>query len=459
MNRTETIHRLLTEVELPTEEEILPKALEGEKDVRPAGWLRFETGDLTEDQEMKNLETVVSLLQTARQGMEKIDARLVEAIQGIHAHWGEAPQEAPQGDSILAKIDAMLAAKMEQVDQLVRGCRFHGRGLLDGQSGLTGWGEGVDFIRGGPDTQSSPVEGYEVKMESLPTRGYLLGSVPVDEDWIRAETEIVLTEGDRFVRFRPTKDMGPQEFVQGLNRTLMEQGLSLEAGLTRQGRLVIRHVQYGSQPRFKGCSRSTPLLSRKPGRLEWNRRGRDIQGTLGGEPAFGMGRVLMGYLDNRHTAELAVAWRGDLAPAARETVVHVIQNGLRFQDAAGHGGEEDTGGMARLSLPALAGRNLGRWVDTFHGFSSLSKVRVEGWRDALDGLLMLYAVSGEMEEWKERVSIWIERYQNRAMAVLRRGRSGRSTDGEAVAPKTLGAKKPEVAKDMAEQFRRHLVAG
>ena len=377
---------------------------------RPAGWLKFEQGWLTPYQTLQNLETATSLLQQLSQGLTGISESMNEAIVVLHSAWnrndrpGRPPQEVDQG----------LSQHLAKIDELVRETRFHGRGLLDGQSGVVGIGKGVDFIRGGPNTATSPPEGYEVRITALPTRASLSGGVPIHENWLREEAEIFLAEGDRFVRFVPNGETTISEFLEDFQRAITLAGLDLEVGLTRQRRLVVRHSQYGSHFKFKGCSRVTPLLANRPGRVEWSHKGKDIQGTLGGEAAFGVGRMLVGFLDNANTSELAVVWRGEPLPAGNIARCHVIQNGLELQ--VGNGAERN---RKKISLPSFYQKAMGGWLETNSGFRSLSELRARTWQEAFDAMQVLFAVSCEVDEWRDKTSNWIKQYQNLALEILR----------------------------------------
>ena len=383
----------------------------GRRVLRPGGWLRFESGWLSTEQALKNLETIVSLLQRAQEGLSGIDTLLDDAIATVSDAWNKGDKTHPPPDG----ISETVWTRLNQIGEIVRQCRFYGRGLLDGQCSVVGAGLGVDFIRGGANTQPSPPDGYAVRIEELPSRAFMLGGVSLAEDWVRAEEEIFLAEGEHFVRYR----IGPEETEHSLLAGLREQvrlaGLDLQVGLTAQGRLLVRHNQYGSQYKFKGCSFRTPLLSKRPGKVEWSRKGRDIQGLLGGEPAFGIGRMLVGYLDNDATSELAVVWHGGRLEEGRSARCFVVQNGLSFQDGTG-----TDNAPVRLVLPVMYPRQLGRWMETPSGYRCLADVRFESWQELRDALHLLLAVSFDLEDWRDRVQGWIKRYQNQALACLRR---------------------------------------
>ncbi len=377
----------------------------------PRGWLRFERGALDTGQIVGNLETIISLLQTGSAALDGLDRLLGSTLEALQAAWVHSDR----GQSPPGQLTRFMALRLRQMEELVRNCRFHGRGLLDGQSSVVGEGTGVVFVRGGPQTRSSPPEGYEVRIIGFPSKASIVGGVSLHEHWLRAEQEIFLAEGERYVRFQPQAQRSLAEFVGDMQAAVRRAGLDLEVSLTRQRRLMVRHGQYGSQFKFKGSSRLTPLLSKRPGKLEWSRRGKDIQGTLQGEPAFGIGRLLIGYLDNPLTSELAVLWRGDELTAGQSARCVVVQNGVQFQE------REEDANSARIALPALYPHQVTRWMETRSGYHALSEIRSGTWQELEDSLHMLYAVTSEIEDWRTRVQRWIKRYQDRAVTYLRRG--------------------------------------
>ena len=419
----------------------------GKRVPRPGGWLRFESGWLSTEQALKNLETIVSLLQRAQEGLGGIDALLDDAIAAVSEAWnhGDKTQPPPEG------IGATVWTRLNQIDEVVRQCRFYGRGLLDGQCSVVGVGVGVDFIRGGANSRSSPAEGYPVRIDVLPSRACILGGVSLAEDWVRAEEEIFLAEGEHFVRYR----IGPAETEQSLLAGLREQvrlaGLDVQIGLTAQRRLIVRHNQYGSQYKFKGCSFRTPLLSKRPGKVEWSRKGRDIQGLLGGEPAFGIGRMLVGYLDNDATSELAVVWHGGRLEEGRCARCFVVQNGLNFQDGSG-----TENAPVCLVLPVMYARQLGRWMETSSGYRCLSDVRFDSWQELRDALHLLLAVAFDLEDWRERTQNWIKRYQNQALACLRRSSPLRELP--AADERVTAAQAERMALQLKERMQHELAA-
>lgn len=401
---------------------------------KPAGWLQFEKGSLTADQVLHNLETSVSLLQTIEGGLTGLTGAMSETITTLHNTWKSGDRSKPPDPGCALYLDSRL----RQMDELARACRFHGRGLIDGQSGVVGLGSGVDFVRGGPQTVSSPANGYTVSILSPPGRAAITGGVAVHEDWLRSEQEIFLADGDRFVRYNPAEDADIAEFLRRLQQKVRRAGLDLEVGLTRQRRLIVRHNQYGSHHKFKGLSRNTPLLSKRPGRMEWSRKGQDIQGTLHGEPAFGVGRMLVGLQDNPNTSDLAVVWRGGRLEEGREPRVFVVQNAIRFQDST-------EAGLAPKSicLPSMYMAALGGWLDTRSGYRALADARADTWQELADALQVLFAVSCEIDEWRQQVREWIKSYQDLALEYLRKD----------MPPEPSSRYEPEDGADLHEMLR------
>lgn len=401
---------------------------------KPAGWLHFEKGNLTTDQVLHNLETAVSLLQTIEDGVNALSSAMGETISSLHNTWktGDRSQPPEPGCALY------LESRLRQMDEVVRTCRFHGRGLIDGQSGVVGLGSGVEFVRGGPRTVNSPSNGYVVNIASPPSRAAITGGVAVHEDWLRMEQEIFLADGDRFIRHNPAEDADIAEFLFKLQRKVRRAGLDLEVGVTRQRRLIVRHNQYGSHYKFKGMSRQTPLLSKRPGRMEWSRKGLDIQGTIQGEPAFGVGRMLVGLQDNPNTSDLAVIWRGARQNEGREHRVFVVQNAIRFQDSTEGGLEPKTFGLPSMYMGAL-----GRWLDTRSGYRSLGETRAEAWQELADTLQVLFAVSCELDEWRDQVREWIKTHQDLALEYLRQD----------IPAMPEAAELPQAQADMNEMLR------
>ena len=402
------------------------------------GWLRFESGWLDPEQALRNLETVVSLLQTVGDSLEGFRRATSEALMALNAHWIQHDR----GAVPTPELTRYLRTRVNRIAEIARGCKFHGRGLLDGQSGVVGYGNGVRFVRGGPNTMSSPPEGFEVRILALASRASLTGSVPLHEDWLRAEEEIFVAEGDRFIRYVPAPFHSIGEFLPRFQEAMLAAGLDLEVGLTRQRRLIVRHNQYGSHFKFKGASARTPLLSSRPGKIEWSRKGKDIQGTMDGEPAFGVGRMLIGYLDNTRTSELAVVWRGEPLGENNTARCHVRQNGILFQDGMGAGQNR-----MRISLPSFRPEWLGRWLETRSGYASLADVRAGTAEEIMDSVQLLFSLSCEVDEWTDRVRAWSERYQNRALAYLR-AESGRSLP--AIAAGTRSPRSEHMARTLRE---------
>ena len=153
---------------------------------RPAGWLRLESGRLSTDQALKNLETMVSLLQRALEGLNGIDQLHGDALVVVNDTWhkGDKSRGPPEG------IAPHVRLRLGQMDEIVRQCRFHGRGLLDGQSGVVGVGLGLTAARG---VQKSTFFSHSLHVfaSTMASIFYLVGRYETPIAWIDEQVGMV----------------------------------------------------------------------------------------------------------------------------------------------------------------------------------------------------------------------------------------------------------------------------
>jgi hypothetical protein len=131
----------------------------------------------------------------------------------------------------------------------------------------------------------------------------------------------------------------------------------------------------------------------------------------------------------------------------------VVQNGLRFQDGAG----TDNAPVC-LVLPILYTRHLGRWMETPSSYRSLADVRFDTWQELRDALHLMLAVSFDLEDWRERVQGWIKRYQNQALACLRRSPAAAGREQPRADERVTAAQAERMALQLRERMQHELVA-
>lgn len=310
------------------------------------------------NQAIQGSERAIAILQCARDGLGAV-AEELERLRGLIAA-GPAPP---------ADCADRVAGALERIDALATGTRFGEQRLLDGS--LAGSGEargpGLQFLGASPEARSSPPEGYAVGIGRAPARPGLTGEVPLAKVLRRGAVDLRLAAAGREARYRAEPGEDAALALAGLRRAVSGAGLPLEVELDAEGRLRVRHLRYGSGHRFVADSVPPGVLSRRDGTAREAAHGRDVAGTLHGEPARGEGERLTGEAGNRFTAGLTVAYTGPdpsgptdgdeggpaAPPEAEVGRVTLVQRGLTFRFGAAEG---DT---VTLQLPSVRPTDLG----------------------------------------------------------------------------------------------------
>jgi hypothetical protein len=190
---------------------------------------------------------------------------------------------------------------------------FH---LLDGTLGCraAAFGAGLDLLAVGDAVRSSPPEGFEIVISHEPTRATLLGEVPLRSVDIDRGMRLVLMVGDGRAEVLTQAGQAPEAVAMALDAMAHAKGLPLSVRLGPDDRLLVQHHRLGSRFRFTAESSVPGVLSRLEGSPRVVANGRDVAGTLHGEPGSGRGQMLTGNADNRFTAGLSVRYCPSAAP-------------------------------------------------------------------------------------------------------------------------------------------------
>jgi hypothetical protein len=262
-------------------------------------------------QAIQAAEEGLALVSAARLGLEAVYRRLGR----MAATFERAGPGAADG---LAWAEALRATRSEAeaIDRLAAETRFGGTHLLDGSFGCKGaaFGPWLEFVSAAGTVRSSPPEGYAVVLTQEPTRATVLGEEPLTAVRIAAGEFLELETEGRRVCVATHAGQTATESVAALRTALAANGLPLGIALTAGERLLVHHLRYGRKWRFRAKSRSPGILSSRAGLPQEVANGRDVAGTLHGEPALGEGQVLLGLPGNRATAGLAVRYTGTPPP-------------------------------------------------------------------------------------------------------------------------------------------------
>jgi flagellin len=345
-------------------------------------------------QAIDNSEIAVGMIQTGESALTEVNNLLVKMRQlAVHA--------ANEGanDSVMLQADQFeLENALDTTDRLTFNTQFGLKRILDGSQGANGAanGAGLEFIGATPRTKSSPVAGYEVRVQRLGSQARLEGSKALNRELIDAGEGLTIAEGGRTVSFRATKGDTVEQTVGKLNNEVKQSGLDLTLELTKDRTLRLVHSKYGSDYTFSVSSTTPGVLSKEGGVMQNAVPGQDIQGTIDRQVAVGKGQVLTGGTGTP-VEGLSVRYGGTVTTdadagsgAANAGRVSVYQNSLVFQ-VGGNAGQS-----VAVSLNSTSTRTLGRGVENASGFRSLRDIKVNTAAQAQDTMKLLDAAISDV---------------------------------------------------------------
>ena len=243
------------------------------------------------EQAVNNSEISISMVQTAEASLNEVNNILVGMRQlALHA-----ANEGANDDKMLAADQAEIDNALDTLDGIAKQAQFGSRNLLDGSNGVSGVavGEGVRFVKAEPATQSSPADGYVIDVTEAATKARMVGSRTLSQDEINAgNIQVTLHEGGGSLTYYTKVGETMDSIIKNLEQLVTQNGLNVEVGLTEDGRLFVEHNEYGSEPTFGAVVSVGGLLSEEANTLEEAVQGLDVQGTIGGELAYGSGQFL-----------------------------------------------------------------------------------------------------------------------------------------------------------------------
>jgi flagellin len=323
------------------------------------------------------------MVQSTESALVEVSNLLVSMRQlAIHA-----ANEGANDSSMLEADQLELENSLDTIDRITVNAQFGRKRLLDGSQGANGVGigRGLEFISATPETRSSPVEGYEVRIHQLGSQAFVEGSVPLTQEMVDAGEEITISEGGRTVSFIATPGDSVAQAIGKLKNEVQANRLDVTLDTLEDGRFAVRHNQFGSVHGFSVASKSPGVLSPEAGQMTAANPGRDIQGTIGGHVTTGEGIVLTGA-DGTPVEGIQIRYTGDVvtAPDASEDApsagrVAVFQNSSIFQVGPNAGQTES------VSLVNTNTRVLGRGVPNPSGFRSLQDIVLRSAKSAEDG--------------------------------------------------------------------------
>ena len=383
-------------------------------------------------QAQTNTETSLSLLQTAEAAM----AEAVDVLNQMKQLAVHAANEATN-DSMLLEADQMeFEELLSSLEQKSERTTFAGKKLLNGSMGISGSvvGNHLRFVEAKIDTPGSPTEGFKIDITQPATRAMMQGPEPLSVSHLTLGFRLVIREGAKVAELDSTKgDLSeelqkirkshvddPQRFpeeqvnkeirqiiIHQLNDRFERQGLPLDAMLSPEGHIKLRHREFGDHTSFSATSSLPGVLTTKAGEAENSIPGKDVAGSIAGDPASGHGQLLTarpgttaqgavieysGEIELQQVPVLdeegnqtGMRWEespvDELIGAENDGFLHIAQQTQAFQIGA------SSKDFLELDLKDMRPRNLANGIENDSDFRSIADIDLTlpgGARDAID---------------------------------------------------------------------------
>ena len=353
---------------------------------------------------IQQTEDALAMATAAEEGM----GRAAERLQALEGRLRPLADDGKAEVATKAQPDWLLET-LAALEQIAETTCFGPLRLLDGSLGCAGVavGDGLEFVGAAPGTRSSPPQGYEVMLSEEPVRATLLGGRAAGgtlPDGIR----LLLREGGRRAGICTRSGQGMQQAAAALHTDAQRAGLALTVDTTKDGRLVVQHQLFGAAHRFAAASSLPAVLSTPEGGPRIVANGRDIAGTINGEPALGSGQTLTGCAGNPTTAGLVIRYTGlpytganGRLPRSRPAILEprvfagrvvVAQQALAFRLGA------DAADTIHLRLDSVRPQHLARGVATAGAYASLADARGRNPAEARDALRLVARARDEIAQ-------------------------------------------------------------
>lgn len=379
------------------------------------------------NQAIANAELATSMVQTTEGALTEINNLLIRMRQLAL----QANNEGASDPTTLQANQQEIEDALDTIAKVAKNTQFGNRKVLDGSGGISGeaLGEGLTFISGSVNTRTSPVEGFVVNVEQVPTRSILTGSTGLDEDNLSG-LQLTLFEGGRTVQVTARDTDTPASFFGRLRRASEEAGLKLDLSVDDGNQIAVIHRDFGAANTFQASSSVAGILSSEAGVLEAAQPGQDIAGTINGEAAVGSGQLLRGLIGNENTEGLVVRYAGPRVQVAESGsdgrpvfqrqpeigvvgVVNVFNNALQFQVGP------NPGQTTTVALPQVNPSFLARDVENLSNFQSLADIRLDNQQGARDSTRMIDSAIDQLTLLRGRLGAFQKNGLESNIATLR----------------------------------------
>jgi len=328
-------------------------------------------------QALQNTEFSMSMVQTAEGALVEVNNLLIEMRQLA----ATAANEGATDFGALISLQFQIRTVIEGIDRVSQFTRFGKKNLLDGSHGTTGMGgnEELVFVNATSQTVSSPLSGYVVDIDKIPLRASLTAGLDDDN---ASGLQISLEEEDgAIIKVVNPDGASALGFVNRLQQEAFSENMNLDIRYDAdEEEITIEHREYGLAKGFTVAVNKEEVILENAFEPKLF-LGRDVQGTINGEPADGDSFILTGEPNNKKTSGLSVAYLGDGVGNAGS--VTVAQNALKFQ--SGTSADE----QITVAINSTHSSVLGRGVDNISGFENLSQIRLTSTQEANDAIRLV----------------------------------------------------------------------
>ncbi|MGK0289612.1 MAG: flagellin [bacterium] len=349
------------------------------------------------NQAVDNSETAVTMVQTAEAALNEVN-NLLTGMRQLAIH---ASNDGANDEIMLAADQAEIANAIETVDRISQNTQFGTKKLLDGSRGANGItsGDHLEFIDATPNTKSSPVSGYDIKLSQVATQSSITSGALTQEKLDKGE-RLTIVESGKTMEFVTKKGESIETVVDNLNINFKQNGLELSAEKTvqmekdadgnptgkKEEKVTIKHNDFGSDPKFLVTSETAGVFSKEANVTIQSDVGKNVQGTINGQQTIGSGENLTGR-EGTAIEGLSVRYSGreQIEAGAEKNVgtVTVAQNSLTFHVGA------NEGQTVSLSVKGIGSDSVGKGVVNDSNFGSLQEIDVTTFQGAQDGLKVI----------------------------------------------------------------------
>ena len=335
-------------------------------------------------QAIANSESSISMVQTAEGALTEVNNLLIQTRQLALA----AANEGANDTNALLALQSQLQDALESIDRVSSNTRFGKKTLLDGSRGISGVSNANELIFLGATvrTRSSPVQGYAVEITQVPSRAVATGEF-TDSD--AEELVLSIAEGGKNITVVGGEDETAESFAGKLVKAVEDANLDLEVIHSEDAEtLTVFHKRYGAAHTFQVRTTQSDVLVEQADTIVEINNGVDVEGSINGEAATGVGRVLVGNEGNRNTEGLAILFSGK--EKGIPGTISIAQNSLVFQV----GPHEDQ--RVRVAIEDTSSDALSRGLSNESGFTSLADVDVTTAQGAEDTIRLADAAISQI---------------------------------------------------------------